>query len=71
MSDQYLLSEPWGSDEYARQLAAKSGQDPDRVLALIRQMRKAETSNQLSEADLQHLSRQIDECILHPESNDP
>ncbi len=67
ISEQYLLSEPWGSEGYARQLAAKSGKDPEEAQGLIQTMVRIEASDNLSETGLLEMSRRIDDFTQHPE----
>lgn len=65
LTETYLLPETFGSEEYCKALAAKSGRDLNKVNTLIRTIEGAESATTLNEDQLQFLSQQID-AFIHP-----
>lgn len=65
LTETYLLPENFGSDEFCKILAAKSGQDLKKVTRLIRTIERTESAPTLYEDQLQSLSEQID-SFIHP-----
>lgn len=63
LHEKYLLPENFGSEEYCRVLAAKSGKDLKQIVALIRTIHRAETATSFHEDQLHALSEQLDDFI--------